>query len=255
MATNTNSGNARSTGFAIMRSSVNNDVIFFDAIEGLSESYSATLSKHPLASGSLVVDHSTLENLKFSMAGVLSDADFNLSRPVITAEGVNTTKQYINNTQTAYPVTITEKTSINRILPEVIAQFTKDTIPEPLVTPQEKVKTARAVKDELILMIKNRETFTFFEYDSGVVINSFDNCALVNLDFTEDATTGDGIFPKMQFEQVAFAAIRNVQVTIKNKGRVAGKNTKGKTLVDPATAPSTYSGKSALDYQGAGNLK
>ncbi len=238
-----------------MRSSVNSDVIFFDAIEQLSESYAATLSKHPLAKGGLVVDHSTLENLKFAMAGVLSDADFNLTRPIITADGVNTTKQYINSNQVVYPVSITEKSTINKLLPEVIAQFTRDSIPQAYVTPQSKAKTARAVKDELILMIKNRETFSYFEYESGVVIKSYDNCMLTNLDFEEDASTGDGIFPKLQFEQIAFAAIRNIQVTVKSRGRVNGKSTKLATQADPAKAPSGYAGKSSLDYQGAANLQ
>ncbi|WJM55323.1 hypothetical protein QUC26_09295 [Pseudomonas asiatica] len=240
-----------SSGFALRKA--NGDILWFDAITALSEKYSAAVTRHPLASGSLISDHTTFDNPKFTISGILTDADFNLTRPTLSDTDLNTNKQYINNTQTVYPVQITDKSSINKILPEVIAQFTKDTIPDVYVTPQEKAKTAQAVKDDMVNMITNRELFTFIEFEGAVVVKTFSNCVLTGADFKEDTTTGEGIFPNLEFEQVSFAVVQNVQVKIKNKGRQTGVTTTTAGASDPATSASDYSTKSVTDFRGNGS--
>lgn len=235
--------------FAIMRA--NKDVIFFDAITQLTEKYSANVSKHPMASGAFVTDHTTFDNPRFTVSGILSDADFNLSRPFIS-DAVSG-KQYINKTTTVYPVGIIEQSSINKYLPEVIAQYTKDSIPQAFVTPQSKAKTARAVKDELIGMITSREEFTFFEFDGGAIPNSWANCVFTGVDFKEDETTGEGIFPNLEFEQVSYAVIQSVNVKIRSKGKQNGTSTTKTEQTNPANAPSSYTGKSATDYRASGS--
>lgn len=262
---------AQSTGFLIMRA--NKEVIFFDAITNLTETYSGSVTKHPLSNGSLITDHTIIENPRFTVSCVLSDADFNISRPILSGgvggapdqrlldnpytpgvfsydSNAYKQKQYQNNTETVYPVTITEKATINKILPEVIAQFTKDTIPEAYVTPQEKAKSAKAVKQNLIDMWRSREVFTFLEFSDSVATNTYSNCVFTNVGFKEDATTGDGVFPDLAFEQVTFATTKNISVSI-NKGRKNGesKSVAGKDNV--ANAPSSYSSKSVLDYEKA----
>lgn len=239
---------ALTQGFAIMRA--NKEVIFFDAITGLSESYTGSVTKHPLSNGSLITDHTIIDNPKFSVSCILSDADFNLSRPSLSGVDISATKQYINNTQTLYPVQITEKSSINRILPEVIAQFTRDTIPEAFVTPQDKIKTAAAVKQNLIDMWRNREVFTFFEFENDAIPNTYPNCVFTGVGFKEDATTGEGVFPELAFEQVTYSSLKNVPITIRNsKGRQSGKTTTKAGTDNAANAPSSYTKDSVLDYK------
>ncbi|MDH1927787.1 phage baseplate protein [Pseudomonas sp. GD03696] len=241
-----------SSGFALLRA--NGDVLYFDAITALAEQYSAAVTKHPLASGAKISDHTTFENPRFSISGILSDADFNSNRPTISTGDINGNKQYLNNTQTVYPVQISEKSNINRMMPEVVAQFTKDQIPEVFVTPQDKAKTAQAVKDNMINMITNREVFTFFEFANGVIPKTYPNCVLTRADFKEDERTGEGIFPELEFEQVSFAVVQNVKVKIiKSKGRQVGKTTNVKTQPDPSKAPSSYTKESATDFRAGGS--
>jgi hypothetical protein len=238
---------SQSTGFAIMRA--NQEVIYFDAITNLTETYSGSVTKHPMSNGSLITDHTIIENPRFTVSGVLSDADFNLARPTFTDTDISSNKQYINNTATAYPVQISEMTSINKILPEVVAQFTRDTIPEVYVAEQPKAKSSRAVKQNLIEMWRNREKFTFFEFSDGIRPNIYPNCVFTNVGFKEDESTGEGVFPDLAFEQVTFAETKSISVQI-NKGRVNAKTrTKPVTDANPATAPSNYSKQSVLEYQ------
>lgn len=221
----------------------NGDILWFDAITQYDVTYSASVTKHPVATGGYVSDHTTIDNVVLQISGVLSDADFNINRPANLGalESYNefdlghvetderglykgTTKQYTNNTAVVVPVQIKETTSINKILPEVIAQFTKDTIPTVIVTPQNKAKTAKAVQRELIYMWKTREEFQVLDLLEEFVMDSFGPCVFTNLTFREDETTGDGLFPNMTIEQVVFTDLQEIKVKLKtsNKGRKTG---------------------------------
>lgn len=239
----------------------NGDIIWFDAVTEYGQTYSASVTKHPVATGGYVSDHTTTDNVVLQISAVLSDADFNLQRSLIEVKSVDgmslaRDKQFTNNTQVAFPVEIVEKTTINRILPEVVAQFTKDTIPEAYVTPQDKVKTALAVKLDMISMWKHREEFQILDIIDNTVVEEFSPCIFTNLQFREDEATGDGVFPNMTIEQVVFTDLREVAVKIKtaNKGRKSGTTTKKKeTEVPPDNAPQSNTKKDASAATKAAN--
>lgn len=267
----------------------NGDIIWFDAVTNYDQTYSATVTKHPIATGGYVSDHTTTDNVTLQINAILSDADFNLQRPGISTglvdprltdpknkyEGSSgdtytlnkdtnryewrSNKQFTNNTQVVYPVTITEKATINKLLPEVIAQFTKDTIPEAYVTPQNKIKTALAVKLDMISMWRNREEFQILDVVDSTVVEQFSPCIFTNLTFREDETTGEGVFPNMTIEQVTFTDLQEVQVKIKtsNKGRKSGNTVKkAATEPPPANNPTQETKKDASAGQAtATNVK
>lgn len=225
---------------AIVLRRSNGDIIFFDAITSYGTTYSATVTKHPVATGGFVSDHTTTDNVVLQIEGIFSDADFNLSRQLIEArtvdgQEVSRAKQFTNNTVTAMPAQIKDQGSVNKFLPQVVAQFTKDNIPEVVVTPQSKAKIALVVKRDLIDMWRNREEFQVLDIVDNSVIEEFSPCVFTNLSFKEDETTGEGIFPSMTIEQVTFTNLQEISVQVKtsNKGRQAGIVTKP----SPATAP------------------
>lgn len=242
----------------------NGDVMWFDAITQYDLTYTSSVTKHPIATGGYVSDHTTNDNLIININGVLTDADFNINRPQNLGKlatfdlgqvGVDDNglykpvdKQYTTNSGTIIPVTIESKSTINSLLPEVVAQWTKDTIPEAYVTPQSRAKTARAVKRELISMRNNREEFQVLELLDDFVIETYGPCIFTNLTFREDESTGDGIFPNMTIEEVKYTDLKEVAVKIRtaNKGRKSGTKTiKKETEVPPDNAPQTNVKKDA----------
>lgn len=234
----------------------NGDIIWFDAITQYNTTYTASVTKHPVATGGFVADHVTTDNVIIQISGVLSDADFNISRQLVEARSADGTaltpnKQFTNNTKTVYPVTITEQSSINKFLPEVIAQFTKDSIPNAFVTPQDKAKTALVVKSDLIRMWREREEFQVLDIIDNNVAEQFSPCVFTNLTFQEDETTGEGIFPVMTMEQVVFTNLQEISVKIKtsNKGRKAGSVTTKPVEVPPDNAIKDYSKTSASEFK------
>lgn len=244
---------------AIVLRRSNGDIIFFDAITNYGTTYSATVTKHPVATGGFVSDHTTSENVVLQIDGIFSDADFNLSRQLIeakTADGqdVSKPKQFTNNTETTMPVQISDKGGINKILPEVIAQFTKDNIPEVYVTPQSKAKIALVVKRDLINMWKTSEEFQVLDIIDNSVVEQFSPCVFTNITFKEDETTGDGIFPSMTIEQVTFTNLQEITVKVKtvNKGRQSGTvtNPSGPTAPkNPETTPTDNTTLAAADVR------
>ena len=217
----------------------NGDVLWFDAVTEYGATYSSTATKHPIATGGFVSDHVIKDNVVIQLNAVLSDADFNLSRAT-GADNIYRPKEFTNYTVTAVPVQITEGSSINKLLPEVIAKFTKDTIPEVIVTPQSKAKSAHKVKLDLIEMWNNSEEFQILDVVENSIREQFSPCVLTNLSFREDASTGMGVFPNMTIEQLKFTDVKEVQVIVKtaNKGRKSGDVTTPDLGADPAKEPA-----------------
>lgn len=246
----------------------NGDLMWFDAISQYGLSYQTTVTKHPVATGGFVSDHATNDNLVITINAVLSDADFNINRPqnlgklsnfdlgsVSTDENglyVPTEKQYTTG-GVPTPVTIEARdSSLNKILPEVIAQFTKDTIPLAVVTPQNRAKNSRAVKRELIYMRDNREEFQVLELLDDFVIESYGPCLFTGLQFNEDESTGDGVYPNMTIERVTYTDLQEVKIKVKtaNKGRKSGGITnKSLTETPPDNAPTNMTKQDASGAQ------
>lgn len=222
----------------------NGDILWFDAIEGFDEVLTATTTKHPVGSGAFVTDHIIKDNPRFTLRGILSDADFNYNRPLLSdynshlasmgLQQENTffptsDKKYVNNTPTNSPVSINSNTNtFKRYLPESIAQYTTTEIPEVVVIEQPKVKAAAAVRMDLVSIMQNKEEFTVLDFDESLVKRSWSNCVLTALSFSETPEGGDSqaLFPVMEIEQVRYAETKQIKVRVKNKGRKQGYATK-----------------------------
>lgn len=232
----------------------NGDIIWFDAVTNYDTTYSASVTKHPIATGGYVSDHTTTDNVVLQINAVLSDADFNIERSLVEVPDANgftsVDKQFTNNSIVVYPVQIQTNGKINKLLPEVIAQFTKDTIPDAYVTPQFKAQIAQSVKMDLVSMWKSREEFQVLDVVDNTVVEQFSPCVFTNINFREDETTGEGVFPSMTIEQVVFTDLEEVKIKIKtsNKGRKTGTATKKATEPPPDNNPTNNVKKDSSSY-------
>lgn len=248
----------------------NGDILWFDAIEGFDEALTSTVTKHPVATGGFVGDHVTKDNPRFTLRGILSDADFNYNRPMLdynttlatigleqgTVEFPSVTrKQFVNNTPTNNPVSINSNVNtFKTFLPESISQFTNTSIPEVVVTEQPKVKSASSVRLDLVQMREQKETFTLVDFEDNLIRRSWSSCVFTNISFAETPDGGDAraLFPVMEIEQVIFTTVENVRIKLKptNKGRQQGKASNRTTK--PGDAAKTEAGN--LSNQTASSL-
>lgn len=249
---------------AILRE--NGDLIWFDAITQFSERYSGALSTHPLESGGLITDHVTSNNLAIQLSGIISDADFNLSRPTITEDDsrdwkVNN-KQFVNNAPVTSLVSITQEPSVSRFLPESVSQFIPTTEPIVTVPDSSRPKFAAKIKDELTNMAggilglvdkagrpKAQEVFSLVDFQEGKIWRVIENCIMTSLDFTETPESGEAIWPVMSIERAVFATTKSTTIpATAKKGRKGGKATvrDEKAGDDASKKPTTLTKRSRL---------
>lgn len=195
----------------------NGNLIWFDAVTSFDRRFSGAVSKHPLESGSVLTDHTTVENEVISLSGVWSDADFNINRPTIDQQqgelwGV-TNKQFVNSTPSVGGIVISDDDTITPFLPEVVGQFVKTSAPKVYMPPaSSKVRPAESLKSEVIEMFNSREDFTLLDFQRGIIKDAYTNCVITSLDFAESPDSGNAVYPVFTIERVKYAYISNVQI-------------------------------------------
>jgi hypothetical protein len=208
--------------YAVLRN--NGDLLWFDAIRKVNEKYTGKVSSHPLESGNVISDHTTLNNIGITLSGVISAADFNTERPVVVSNG-SLAGQSINQhsikndspiLSTTPAVTISPATAgISAYLPDSVSQYITPNTPVVTVAAAFAAFSVTDVKGSLIAMQRGAETFTLVEFDGGVVKKVFTNCIVTSLSFDETPESGYAIYPEMTIEQVRFATTKVVQITRK----------------------------------------
>lgn len=230
----------------------NGDMIWLDAVVAYGRKFSGSVTRHPLETGAVVSDHTIIENEIISISGIVSDADFNISRPVISEQDASSygisRKQFVNNTpvngqdggeEIFDNVKIRDSSGWTKYLPDSVGQFMDNGAPTVEITYAEKVRLAADIQSQFILMFETAEEFSVIEFDGSRVSAVLDNCIMTSLDFSEDPDSGDAVYPVMTIERVKYATsvsvktqkrvspdIKNKTAERTNKGTQSGKTTK-----------------------------
>ncbi|QNR53869.1 hypothetical protein phiK7A1_081 [Pseudomonas phage phiK7A1] len=237
---------------AVLRN--NGDLIWFDAILQFSEKYTGQVSSHPLESGNVISDHTVINNLTMTLQGIISDADFNMTRPTITDSDAEnwhiSNKQFVNNSPVEDAVVIKYKPGVSSYLPDSIAQFITPASPVVEVPMNNRPMAALGIKDRLTQMQRLAETFSLVDFHGNKIWRVLDNCVITSLDFTEVAEAGEAIFPNMTIEQCRFATTITAKIPkVVNKGRkgTTKKTREEKKGDDPVEEPTAHAGTSGSD--------
>lgn len=274
----------------------NGTVIWLDAVLSFNEDYTSSVTKHKVGSGSTISDHVIEENAQFSIDGVVSGVEwsngptYGLSNinavtdigevPQITLDSIEAL-QSVNLPANASHVSIVQglQNPIIKLLPESLRQFVdQNTTPPEIVMGEASVgDNLEAIKSTLIqlnrgfprttegrvILEKEEVAILRFDYD-WTPLTPILNCICTGLQFSEDANTGDAIYPKMRFEQVRYAGIETAVVpefVVKNMGKKQGVEASGE-VPDPKTESVSMSrrsqgqpkGDSVLEGLGKGDM-
>ena len=246
----------------------NGDLFWFDAVMSFDRQLSGSVSKHPLESGAVITDHTTIDNEVITLSGVLSDADFNLRRPQINAQQAKiygiTNKQFMNNTpvtgtegQIQSTIMIKESSGLVKYLPDSISQFVSTDAPTVTLasgTPFLKVMPASAVQGYLEEMFNQREQFVLLSFVNGIIDRSFENCVMTGLSFSEDPDSGDAVYPNIAIERVRYAQSTSVKIKKKVSPAVEKKaavqQNKGKQAATGGTCDKNFDQNQAQNNAG-----
>ncbi len=180
----------------VIKEQASSDIITLSCVTSFDESYTGSVSSHPIESGSTITDHVTSDNDKFKVSGVVSDYDFlNPSKDLATKkEGYDdgylrsaVTASFANGLLNTYGAVVPDK------------------------------QRAEYIKRRLIDIRKNSLLVTILEYpDSGELVQHTD-CILTSLSFKEDENTGYAVYPEMAFEKINVVQVKVEEV---NKGKI-----------------------------------
>lgn len=235
----------------------NGDLLWFDAVLNYGRQFSGSVSKHPLETGAVITDHTTIENEVITLEGILSDVDFNLHRPLIDQQQARTfelqNKQFVNNTPVTsatdgsalYQNVLITAGTVPPLLPESIGQFFGSGAPQVSINPRtpRKVKLAAAIQDDLIKMFKAREEFVLLSFVDEKIGEALDHCIVTSLSFNEDPDSGDAVYPVMTIERVSYATSTSVriktQVSADISKKAASQQNKGKVAATGTSSDAT----------------
>jgi len=175
----------------VIKDQASSDIITLSCVTSFDESYTGSVSSHPIESGSTITDHVTSDNDKFKVSGVVSDYDFlNPSKDLATKkEGYDdgylrsaVTASFANGLLNTYGAIVPDK------------------------------QRAEYIKRRLIDIRKNSLLVTILEYpDSGELVQHT-NCILTSLSFKEDENTGYAVYPEMAFEKINVVQVKVEEV-------------------------------------------
>ena len=174
----------------VIKEQASSDIITLSCVTSFDESYTGSVSSHPIESGSTITDHVTSDNDKFKISGVVSDYDFlNPSKDLaIGKEG------YSDENRSAST-----------------SRFTNGLLDSGLIDVPDKQR-AEYIKRRLIDIRKNSLLVTILEYpDSGELVQHTD-CILTSLSFKEDENTGYAVYPEMAFEKISVVQVKTEEV-------------------------------------------
>lgn len=176
----------------VIKDQASSDIITLSCVTSFDESYTGSVSSHPIESGSTITDHVTSDNDKFKVSGVVSDYDFlNPSKDLATKkEGYDdgylrsaVTASFANGLLNTYGAIVPDK------------------------------QRAEYIKRRLIDIRKNSLLVTILEYpDSGELVQHTD-CILTSLSFKEDENSGYAVYPEMAFEHINVVQVKVEEVS------------------------------------------
>ena len=174
----------------VIKDQASSDIITLSCVTSFDESYTGSVSSHPIESGSTITDHVTSDNDKFKVSGVVSDYDFlNPSKDLAFGK-----EGYSDEGRSA-----------------ATSRFTNGLLDSGLIDIPDKQR-AEYIKRRLIDIRKNSLLVTILEYpDSGELIQHTD-CILTSLSFKEDENTGYAVYPDMSFEKINVVQVKVEEV-------------------------------------------
>lgn len=179
----------------VIKDQASSDIITLSCVTSFDESYTGSVSSHPIESGSTITDHVTSDNDKFKVSGVVSDYDFLNPSKDLALEDTSLSKEGFPDASRS----------------EATSRFTNGLLDSGLIDVPDKYR-AEYIKRRLIDIRKNSLLVTILEYpDSGELVQHTD-CVLTSLSFKEDENTGYAVYPDMSFEKINVVQVKVEEV-------------------------------------------
>lgn len=232
------------------------EILHLDACTAFGYSRSSSLTKNPIdgtgsSTSGVVTDHVVVDNERFTLTGVISNADWHYGKPSVKSLSTFGGKSAINDTKLIELPTILE--SATSLLNRLPFQFTFAGEPLQSLIPKN-VRADFVAQAEFFLKAahKNAEFVTLVDSkklqgSSGLIIT--------DISWKSDDKTGDALFFELQLERPVIVQAKRVAVkAVVEQKAAATKNsgTKGSSTTSTGvndTSPSSKTAKKLTDLE------
>lgn len=234
----------------------NQGLIYLDAVTAYSESHSGKVTSHPVDTGSVITDHYTRDNPKFSISAVITGVDISNNSYLIT-DGQGNYPFNTSISPTAVSVNSTDNSVLNKFIPGSTNQFFSSSSPD-VVMDGERTDLLDQIKFFLIDLMSgvklnpvtnqfdsNVQIVELYQFEGTLLIDIVFDLVMTNITFEERPDTGRALYCNISLEQVNFVSLQKttipVTVTPTLSKKVAKKKTETKcnsTVKDSKNPPS-----------------
>jgi len=211
--------------------------IYLDAVTQYNKSFTGRVTSHPLDAGAKVSDHFISDNPKFSIQGVISGIDFSPLSANLRIDG----ETPLNVNYEVESVSVNNLHSdLQRILPSSILQFAT-TQPFTITgggTRKNYKKEISSLLERLMRGLVYNEgdkrfenvmtPITMYELEGSILTDSYSDLILTSFSYVEEVDNWDALNFQMEFEQVMFVELKNVDAPKTSKRGAQTSTKKGK---------------------------
>ncbi len=193
-------------------------VMYIDAVESYSKSYSSNIAKHPIDKSAVITDHVSRDNPTFSLKGIISAADFHITytrSPELLEENIDPAYNAPVN-----GATISSTASLLDYLPGSVQQFLSSTNPTTVSVDPFRGFSHQVARDRLNRAWEKSELITLLDYDHDITtgrsvsVRRVEDCLIHNYTDNEDVRTGDAFEFTITLEKVRFAYLKEVDIKV-----------------------------------------
>jgi hypothetical protein len=196
--------------------------IYFDVVTKFSKQLSGRVTAHPLDAGANITDHYISENLKFSIAGVISSADISGIPSQIFVDG----ESPLNVNPQAQAVVVNDSFSgVLQFASSVGPQFSNSASETVTVDSRQRTEYREQINALITKLmtglvyndqekkLRNRMTLiTLYEFIGDILNIESSDLVMTSCSFDEDPDTGSGLYVTMNLERVSFVTLQKTEL-------------------------------------------
>lgn len=190
--------------------------IWFDAVTAYTRNFRGSVTKHPIDGGGNVTDHFIRDNPTVTLSAVITGIDISTGSYLIQ-DLVGNSPYNVNEAPTPVSVNSTDQSLLQKLLPASASQFLSDATPD-ITVDAPRTNNLDQIQQFMIELMSgviyddktgkfnpNIQLVRLFEYDKSFLRKVINNLVITNIVFKETASTGQGLYCDITFEQVTFA--------------------------------------------------
>lgn len=187
--------------------------IYFDAVTVLKKNFTGQVSKQPIDTGGMIVDHFTRDNPTITFSGIISGVDISAKYRNLTDANGNTPTN-LRRPPEAVQINQSNNPLFN-LIPDAVGQFFRPASPSVTMAVQS-AETLKSIQSNLESLFADGQIqlVTLYEYyQESLKREPLQNLVMTSLSFTDGPETGEALQCDITLEQITFGKTKKSKIS------------------------------------------